>query len=426
MNKKPLGAFISLKTLKESYKNVMDEYKIDSLHIHLPYYIDDENKYYVDKDYMPESIGYEEYKEMASFVRELKDYGFKIYVAYPVFVRHKRDEDKPELLAKTIFGKKYDFRVCTTNIKVRERIVADLRTLIDIYDIDGIILDYIRFESPMAGFENFFMCFCRNCIEEMRKRGFDPEQIRNDVSSFIKLLFNKDFIESFIINQKALTVSDVLEIYDRFPGVLEWFRFRKEFIEDSVRWFTKVMKFNGGSNFTVGANLLSPWWSLLAGQSYTSFSRIIDVIEPMLYADWMQWEGLTAVKEFSKLSGISKDLLTKFYFVVLGLASFSDLKSFDEVRLSSLPVESIRYSMDKIRIWNVGNVKIWPVLMVNSTDFTHKFLHERLTNKNTMDKDFLLESIRILKKTNADGLVYFMFDGGDKEALKEAARVWFE
>lgn len=57
------------------------------------------------------------------------------------------------------------------------------------------------------------------------------------------------------------------------------------------------MKRDVGGNFMVSANFLSSWWSLIAGQSYRSFSRIVYVIEPMLYIDWMQWEGLTAVKE---------------------------------------------------------------------------------------------------------------------------------
>ena len=233
------------------------------------------------------------------------------------------------------------------------------------------------------------------------------------------------FVKSFI-NNKGLAVGDILEIYDNYPGLFEWFRFKKEHIEEIVKMLTRIMKNDGGRNFIVGANLLSPWWSLIAGQSYSSFSRIVDIIEPMLYADWMQWEGLTAVKEFSSISGLSRDLLTNFYFVILGLAYFSGLKSFDEVRLSSLGVESINYSMNKINIWNVGGAKIWPVLMVNPLDFIHKFLNERLSNKSTMNKEFLLESIRILKENNADGLVFFMFDRGDKEALKEVAKVWFE
>ena len=59
----------------------IDEYKIDTLHIHLPYYIDDQNPYYADKTLIPKSITYDEYKENVKFDRELKDYGFKIFIA---------------------------------------------------------------------------------------------------------------------------------------------------------------------------------------------------------------------------------------------------------------------------------------------------------------------------------------------------------
>ena len=67
---------------------------------------------------------------------------------------------------------------CPTNKDVLKRIVADIRTIIWLYEIDGLVLDFIYFESPIVGFKNFLNCFCENCIGEMRRRGYDPYKIK--------------------------------------------------------------------------------------------------------------------------------------------------------------------------------------------------------------------------------------------------------
>lgn len=104
----------------------------------------------------------------------------------------------------------------------------------------------------------------------------------------------------------------MLELYNEFPWIFEWFRYRNEYIEEVIKIFTSAIREEGGRGTVVGVNLPSPWWSLLASQSYRALSRILDVIEPMLYFDWMQWEGLTAVKELSLTYGMDEDLLTRF------------------------------------------------------------------------------------------------------------------
>ncbi|MEM4228213.1 MAG: hypothetical protein QXZ66_00395 [Thermoproteota archaeon] len=44
----------------------------------------------------------------------------------------------------------------------------------------SVVLDFIRFESPMAGLDYFLTCFCPSCREEMKSLGYNPVSIKRD------------------------------------------------------------------------------------------------------------------------------------------------------------------------------------------------------------------------------------------------------
>jgi len=420
---KPIGAFVSYRALREVGGRLLDEYGIEYVHTHFPIFLDECEDLYRGVQLKPEKIDRSKCEEVKSLVQELRSVGLKFFAGYPVFVRPRIARDRPEYSAWTLLGKPHPMRVCPTNTDFLRKVVADLRAFIRLYGVDGVVLDFIRFESPMAGFDNFLSCFCPSCQEEMRRRGYDPYTIKRDWLRFADFL-GKDTLAKEIVEQGVLGVSDVLDLYDEFPGVFEWFRFRKEYIEDVVKVFASAVREEGGRGTIVGANVLSPWWSLLAGQSYRAFSKVLDVIEPMLYFDWMQWEGLTAVKELSRAYGVDKNLLTKFYYVAMGLNALVKPRGFDETRLSGLPAHSIEASLRKIASWNVGGAKIWPVIIVKKTDIIHELLRERLSNTSMADREFFVESVKSAARGGADGLVYWNFDGADRNVLRELYAVW--
>ncbi|MGQ9690375.1 MAG: hypothetical protein ACUVQY_03800 [Thermoproteota archaeon] len=391
--------------------------------MHLPIFLDAVKELYIEIGPQPEGIERGAYEELRKLIGELRDIGLKFFVSYPVFSRPQIAQKKPEYSAWTLLKKSHSTRACPTNSDVLRRIVADLRSFIRLYGVEGVILDFIRFESPMAGFDFFLTCFCQNCQDEMRMRGYDPESIKGDWLKFTDLMSMGNFAKG-IVEQGALSASDVLELYNEFPGIFEWFRYRNEYIEEVIKIFASAIREEGGRGTVVGANLLSPWWSLLAGQSYRVLSRILDVIEPMLYFDWMQWEGLTAVKELSLTYGMDKDLLTRFYYVTTGLSTVVQPRSFDETRLSGLPSGSVEASLHKITSWNVGKAKIWPVIMVSPTDTVHYLLGERISNLSMINKEFFVENVKSAVRGHADGLVYFYFDRAEKDVLRELYAVW--
>lgn len=420
---KPIGAFISNRALKEYGTRLLEDYGIEYAHTHLPVFLEEVKELYSGVKCLPENTGRESYMEIKKLIEELRGVGVKFFVSYPVFSRPEIGRRGPEYSAWTILGKPHSARACPTNPDVLRRIVADLRSLVRLYDVEGIVLDFIRFESPMAGFDYFLTCFCPSCIEEMRSLGYDPESMRRDWLNLADFLGRGVFPKE-IVEQGALSAPDVLDLYNEFPGVFEWFRYRNQYIANVVEAFTSVVKEEGGRGALVGANLLSPWWSLLAGQSYRVLSSILDVIEPMLYFDWMQWEGLTAVKELSRAYGVDKDLLSRFYYVATGLNTIVQPRGFDDTRLSGLPYGSIEASLRKISSWNVGGAEVWPVLLVIRTDTTHSLLGERISNTSMAGKEFFRESVKSAARGHAEGLVYWNFDGADKDVLRELYAVW--
>jgi len=420
---KPIGAFISQKALKEYGNRILEEYGIEYVHTHLPVFLKEAEELYNGVKCLPEDVGKESYGELKRLVEELRGVGLKFSASYPVFSRPEIAKKGAEYSAWTILGKPHSARACPTNPDVLRRIVADLRSLVRLYEVEGVVLDFIRFESPMAGFDYFLTCFCPSCCEEMRRLGYDPGSIRKDWLSLACFL-GKGVFPKKMVEQGALSTSDVLDLYNEFPGVFEWFRYRNEYIENVVKTFASAVKEEGGRGTVVGANLLSPWWSLLAGQSYRALSSILDVVEPMLYFDWMQWEGLTAVKELSRAHGVDKDLLTKFYYVATGLSTIVEPRGFDETRLSGLPYSSIEAGLRKISSWNIGNARVWPVILVVRADTVHGLLGERISNLSMASRGFFVESVKSAVRGHADGIVYWNFDGAEKDILRELYTVW--
>lgn len=420
---KPIGAFTSHKTLKEYGGRLLEEYGIEYVHTHLPIFLDEVKELYNGVRCLPENLEKESYGDLKKLIDDLRGVGLKFFASYPVFSRPEIARRGPEYSAWTILGKPHYARACPTNPDVLRRIVADLRSIVRLYEVEGIVLDFIRFESPMAGLDYFLTCFCPSCCDEMRRLGYDPVSIRRDLLSLMDFLGRGDFPKE-VVRQGALSTPDVLDLYNKFPGVFEWFKYRSEYIENAVKTFALTVKEEGGRGIVIGANLLSPWWSLLAGQNYRALSSILDVIEPMLYFDWMQWEGLTAVKELSNTYGVDKDLLSKFYYTATGLSTIVQPRSYDETRLSGLPSSSIEESLLKISYWNVGKAKIWPVLSVIRTDFVHYLLGERISNTSVASREFFVESVKSAARNRADGLVYWNFDGAEKDVIRELYAIW--
>ncbi len=420
---KPIGAFISLKTLKECGNRLLEDYGIEYAHTHLPVFPDEVKELYNGVRCLPENFEKESYSDLKRLLEELRGVGLKFFASYPVFSRPEIARRGPEYSAWTMLGKPHYARACPTNPDVLRRIVADLRSLVRLYGVDGVVLDFIRFESPMAGLDYFLTCFCPSCCEEMKSLGYDPVSIKRDWLGMIDFLGKGEFPKE-IVRQGTLSTPDVLDLYNEFPGVFEWFKYRSEYIENVVKIFSSAVKEEGGCGTVIGANLLSPWWSLLAGQNYRALSRILDIVEPMLYFDWMQWEGLTAVKELSHTYGVDKDLLSKFYYVATGLSTIVQPRNYDETRLSGLPSSSIEAGLMKISCWNVGGARIWPVVLILRTDFVHHLLGERISNISMATREFFAESVKSAVRGHADGLVYWNFDGAEKDVVRELYTVW--
>ena len=55
-----------------------------------------------------------------------------------------------------------------------------------VLEVDGIVLDGVRFPSPGSGIYEFLTCFCRNCKSKAQEFGYNLEKIRQELKRLFK------------------------------------------------------------------------------------------------------------------------------------------------------------------------------------------------------------------------------------------------
>jgi len=419
-----LGIFIGLKSIRNKPNVVekLEKYGFNILQVHPPNYVVNKD-YYLDTCVKPDTINVEEAKDINDFLKELHQHDFKIYAPYVVIHRMNDIKKCPKISAKTIFNKRHSFVFCPNNSDAINKIIADMLNMIEYYELDGIVFDFIRYESFMAGFENFFTCFCEKCRRDAYERGYDMDLMKKDILQLIKdiIKMNGETIGNLL--EMKFSLPDFLHLFLMYPGFFEWIRYKNEVITDITEHLTSIVKNDMGKNFIVSANILSPWWSYFSGQNYFEMSRILDFTEPMIYFDWMIWEATTSIVEIQRKNNVSIDDLAKLYYELIGFKYFEKLKTFNEILSSGLPAESIYYSVKRIKYWS-GDKPVYPVLMSNTTDFIHNFLKMRLSNKSMMNENFIEKCVEYARKAGSNGLILFSYERTEDNILRRAAETW--
>ena len=397
-----------MKKLKNELINKLRDYlKVSILQTGLPLYISDRRLY--PSDYIPKTVSEHEVKELNILLSEYKSHNYKVIMVYPVAERSNIIEKYPAIAARTIFGRINPRFICLTNEKSRAIIRADLINKLENYDVDGVVFDFIRFDSPMDGLENFFSCFCEKCIQDMRVRGYNPYKIKEDILRFLKDFSKKANKIIKYLKLVGLSLPDYLYIFVHYKGIYEMIAYRVEVIRELVEELREILKSIKGKKSLFILCPLSPWWSILSGQDYITFSELADVLEPMLYFDWMVWEGTTAVLNLSKLSSIPLNDLVKIYYDAISFGPIEKIMDFHEILHSGLPPESIYYSILKVKELNLGNAKIWPVVMLRKIDHFHRFLNMRITNEKLFNEELACKTGEMLRKAKVDGFIMYSY-----------------
>ena len=190
--------------------------------------------------------------------------------------------------------------VCPNNDLAVDGIFTAYKSLIDNLDLDGVMLDRIRYPSFVNGFETLYTCFCDRCRQRFTSQtGIDFKSLRLQVLEFIASL------SSWRVEN--LPVPKDLEAFYTTPDLEELSRFRKSSILRVVGRFSEYARSQG---LRVGLDLFSPSLAGIVGQDYESLSSCCDWIKPMSYCHAVGPAGLPL--ELSCLSEALTTLCSEF------------------------------------------------------------------------------------------------------------------
>jgi len=209
-------------------------------------------------------------------VKQAKDEGFKIYVAVWAF-----RASIEEFGVEDVYGGRslWAGAGCPNNPAVRENCMLHIKKALASLDVDGIVLDGVRFPSPGSGRSSFLTCFCKHCCRKAETLGYELSRIRRflggppDPMAFFKTL-------------------------DRSSPLVEWLDFRC----DSITEHVKHVREHVGASYPeaeVGAAVFTPSLATLAGQRYVELGSILDFVQSMIYS---RGKGLACINfELAKL-----------------------------------------------------------------------------------------------------------------------------
>jgi len=252
--------------------------------------------------------------EVARITRICRDWGVQAYLWLPLLADTYGYEIKEKDLVVTAEGQRGNgwigrwgllgsnaeefLFVCPNNDAGVEKIFSVYSSLMDGLDLDGVMLDRIRYPSFVNGFETLYTCFCDHCRHRFTaETGRDFDKLRFEVRKFINSLssWRNDNLPDW----------ENLEAFYHSPGLQELLRFRKKSIQRVVERYSKYARSRG---LSVGLDLFSPSLAGMVGQDYHALSACSDWIKPMIYCHAVGPAGLPL--ELSCLSDALSALCT--------------------------------------------------------------------------------------------------------------------
>lgn len=230
--------------------------------------------------------------ETPESIQPARDAGLDVWVCRAAFsVKDLPEHQLEPLLARDPDGRpqRWFNSGCPNQSALRRAHRDAILALAESGAFAGFMLDGIRFASPNAG-DALFTCFCAVCRAQAGALDIDWERMVHDVRAF------RDYCYSKIVSSEgrfplAGSAAEVAPHLARWPGVIDWLRFRAVCITDHVREIRDALDAANAANaanasrhrFQLGAYLFTPSLAPLVGQAYEALAPLLDVVSPMIY-----------------------------------------------------------------------------------------------------------------------------------------------
>lgn len=209
--------------------------------------------------------------------------------------------------------------ICPNKTPAIELIFSRYKDLVSHLDIDGVMLDRIRYPSCTNGFESLFTCFCDFCqAKYLAKTGSTLDIYQEKASHFFDTL-------NHLRRDDLGTWRNLASIWEQ-ADLIDFAKFRESNIFDVVQKFSDCARQRG---LCVGLDLYSAFLSPSVSQNYAMLSRICDWIKPMIYCQGIGpaclpleikclWDALDSVSPNLIDRDIRKFLQKAFAFPIEG------------------------------------------------------------------------------------------------------------
>ena len=334
-------------------------------------------------------------------VKAIVDEGLEAHVTLGTFSIRETNLEGEEFLARRLDGTPIIWfgSGCPNNPKVREASLNVVRDAASIEGVEAVILDGIRFASPGEGIESFMTCFCEECKRKARELGYDMSEIEASLRGLLKSIKN---LTPSLLNSLSNWNSpiDLFDLLLRFPGALEWLRFRADCIVEHVADVKKAVK-SVNPNCKLGAYLFTPSLAYLVGQDYRRLVNLLDYVEPMIYragngVACLNYEvARMAADIYEKGSNLDQVEVQRFLFNLLGLNAKPET-TIEKLR-GGISANTVG-DETKRAITVVGASKLIPILF--------------------LDDPFLKESVQGALKAGVQALSFYKFSEGMESALR--------
>ena len=314
-------------------------------------------------------------------VKRAKGEGLKVYACTWTF---KAPNDKSRCGVENVYGERslWAGAGCPNNPEIRESSLAWVEEVLSSLEVDGIVLDGVRFPSPGSGLSAFLTCFCEHCNEKARSFGYD-------------LLPVKGWLKGFRDPVSLVRASVNFPNTSGSKELMSWIGFRCKSITEHVREVKNVAE-SVDQKAEVGAAVFAPCLAPLVGQSYADLCSILDFIQPMVYH---RGDGIACVNfELDRLVEGFVESMGKYdaleaLYDLLGCAPHSLPKNAKELLEKGLPPMMINEEVLRAKeLIRAGEARLTPIVFIIDTELSE--LEE--ISKQALD-------------AGPDGIVYFAF-----------------
>lgn len=265
--------------------------------------------------------------------------------------------------------------ICPNNKKALDQIFNVYTKLINKLDIDGVMLDRIRYPSFVNGFEALFTCFCDICQRKFKEKYNTSLKIFNDRDGIINSISRSNIDD-------LCNCDDLIDIWN-ISGQEIFYNFRNNNIFNIVNLFSSTAR---NKNLKVGLDLFTPSFSATVAQDYKQLSTICDWIKPMTYCNAIGSAALPL--ELSCLARILKSLnpelmMPEILFILENITKWKiDASSVYQILENGVPESILGIELAKIKKIHLNpDVKIFPgIEAVKNPEFNINITKKKLEN----------------------------------------------